>query len=84
MFQEETHDEDRRTLVASGAALALTPAIPHAQKKYDPGVSDKEIKLGQKDSGANVFFNDGAPKAAAQAIRKVADHSAATTSPART
>ena len=37
---------NRRALVASGAAFALAPAIVHAQKKYDPGVSDKEIKLG--------------------------------------
>ena len=37
----------RRTLVASASALALSsPAIVRAQKKYDPGVSDSEIKLG--------------------------------------
>ncbi len=37
----------------------------------DPTVDSQIIQL--KDSGATVFFNDGAPKAAAQAIRKVAD-----------
>src|SRR5438067_9244443 len=42
---------NRRTLVASGTAFALVPAIAtptivRAQKKYDPGVTDKEIKLG--------------------------------------
>jgi branched-chain amino acid transport system substrate-binding protein len=37
----------------------------------DPTVDSQIIQL--KDSGANVFFNDAAPKAAAQAIRKVAD-----------
>jgi len=42
---------NRRTLVASGTAFALVPiigapAIVRAQKKYDPGVTDKEIKLG--------------------------------------
>ena len=38
---------NRRTLVASASAFALaTPSIVRAQKKYDPGVSDKEIKLG--------------------------------------
>ena len=38
---------NRRTLVASASAFALaTPGIVRAQRKYDPGVSDKEIKLG--------------------------------------
>jgi ABC-type branched-subunit amino acid transport system substrate-binding protein len=37
----------------------------------DPTVDSQIIEI--KNSGANVFFNDGAPKAAAQAIRKVAD-----------
>ena len=38
---------NRRTLVASVSAFALAaPGIVRAQKKYDPGVSDKEIKLG--------------------------------------
>ena len=37
----------------------------------DPTVDSQIIQL--KDSGANVLFNDAAPKAAAQAIRKVAD-----------
>ena len=36
----------RRTLVASATAFALAPSIVRAQKKYDPGVTDKEIKLG--------------------------------------
>ena len=36
----------RRTFAAGSAAFALAPAIVAAQKKYDPGVSDKEIKLG--------------------------------------
>jgi branched-chain amino acid transport system substrate-binding protein len=37
----------------------------------DPTVDSQIIEI--KNSGANIFFNDGAPKAAAQAIRKVAD-----------
>ena len=37
----------------------------------DPTVDSQIIQL--KDLGATVFFNDAAPKAAAQAIRKVAD-----------
>ncbi|WIM11337.1 ABC transporter substrate-binding protein [Enhydrobacter sp.] len=37
----------------------------------DPTVDSQIIEI--KNSGANVFFNDGAPKAAAQAIRKAAD-----------
>jgi branched-chain amino acid transport system substrate-binding protein len=37
----------------------------------DPTVDSQIIQL--KDSGADVLFNDAAPKAAAQAIRKVAD-----------
>ena len=37
----------------------------------DPTVDSQVIQL--KDSGANVFFNIATPKAAAQAIRKVAD-----------
>jgi branched-chain amino acid transport system substrate-binding protein len=36
----------RRALVATGAAFALAPAIVRAQSKVDPGVTDKEIKLG--------------------------------------
>ena len=36
----------RRTVVGSAAAFAFAPAIAGAQKKYDPGVTDKEIKLG--------------------------------------
>src|SRR5258708_16380901 len=36
----------RRALVATGAAFALAPAIVRAQNKVDPGVTDKEIKLG--------------------------------------
>ena len=35
----------RRALVATGAAFAFAPSIVRAQKKYDPGVTDKEIKL---------------------------------------
>jgi len=37
----------------------------------DPTVDSQIIQ--PKNSGANVFFNDAGPKAAAQAIRKVAD-----------
>jgi branched-chain amino acid transport system substrate-binding protein len=37
----------------------------------DPTVDSQIIQI--KNSGATVFFNDAAPKAAAQAIRKVAD-----------
>ncbi|HKU94154.1 MAG TPA: ABC transporter substrate-binding protein [Vineibacter sp.] len=37
----------RRAFAASATAFALTaPYVARAQKKYDPGVSDKEIKLG--------------------------------------
>ena len=36
----------RRAVVGSAAAFAFAPAIVRAQKKYDPGVTDKEIKLG--------------------------------------
>jgi branched-chain amino acid transport system substrate-binding protein len=36
----------RRTLVAAGAALAFAPSIVRADKKYDTGANDKEIKLG--------------------------------------
>ena len=36
----------RRALVASATALALAPSIARAQKKYDTGADDKEIKLG--------------------------------------
>jgi len=37
----------------------------------DPTIDSQIIQI--KNSGANVFFNDAGPKAAAQAIRKVAD-----------
>src|SRR6476469_5123087 len=36
----------RRAAVGTAAAFAFAPAIVGAQKKYDPGVTDKEIKLG--------------------------------------
>jgi branched-chain amino acid transport system substrate-binding protein len=36
----------RRAVVGSAAAFAFGPAVARAQKKYDPGVTDKEIKLG--------------------------------------
>lgn len=37
----------RRSFAAGTAALALAaPSIVGAQKKYDPGVTDTEIKLG--------------------------------------
>ena len=37
----------RRAFAAGSAAFALAaPSIVSAQKKYDPGVTDKEIKLG--------------------------------------
>src|SRR4051794_38721754 len=35
-----------RTLLAAGAALSLIAAPALAQKKYDPGASDTEIKIG--------------------------------------
>ena len=40
----------RRTLVSTGAAstaaLALAPSLVRAQKKYDDGANDKEVKIG--------------------------------------
>jgi len=36
----------RRALAAGSVAFAFAPSILRAQKKYDPGVTDKEIKLG--------------------------------------
>src|SRR4029079_4593606 len=39
----------RRAVVGSAAAFAFAPAIVRAQKKYDPGVTDKEIKLGHSN-----------------------------------
>lgn len=32
---------------AACAAIILTVSVAHAEKKYDPGASDTEIKLGQ-------------------------------------
>ncbi len=37
---------NRRAFAAGSAALVLAPAIVRAQKKYDPGASDTEIRLG--------------------------------------
>jgi len=37
---------NRRTFAAASAALVFAPYIARADKKYDPGVTDKEIKLG--------------------------------------
>jgi branched-chain amino acid transport system substrate-binding protein len=42
----------RRALVATGAAFALAPAIVRGQNKVDPGVTDKEIKLGHTNPTA--------------------------------
>ena len=36
----------RRSFAAGSAALAFAPALVGAQKKYDSGANDKEIKLG--------------------------------------
>src|SRR5262245_28423248 len=36
----------RRAAFGTGVAFAFAPTIASAQKKYDPGVTDKEIKLG--------------------------------------
>ncbi|CAN5892708.1 ABC transporter substrate-binding protein [soil metagenome] len=36
----------RRAFAAAGAAFVLTPGWASAQKKYDPGATDAEIKLG--------------------------------------
>ena len=36
----------RRTLVGGASALAILPLPAYAQKKYDPGVTDTEIKIG--------------------------------------
>ena len=36
----------RRVFAAGSAAFAFSPYIVSAQKKYDTGVTDKEIKLG--------------------------------------
>lgn len=42
-----THPVARRALMLSFTAAALLgPAIGHAQKKYDPGASDTQIKIG--------------------------------------
>src|SRR5258708_39372113 len=50
-MREETMQTRRAFFVAaavvSAAALAWAPA--HAQKKYDPGASDTEIKVGNTD-----------------------------------
>src|SRR5258708_10719049 len=50
-MREETVEPRRAFFVAAGvvsaAALAWAPA--HAQKKYDPGASDHEIKVGNTD-----------------------------------
>ncbi len=37
---------NRRAFAVASAAFAFSPYIAQAQKKYDPGVTDKEIKLG--------------------------------------
>ncbi|MDM0043274.1 ABC transporter substrate-binding protein [Variovorax dokdonensis] len=43
-----TSRPDRRTALITGASLLAAAALPvHAQKKYGPGASDTEIKLGQ-------------------------------------
>jgi branched-chain amino acid transport system substrate-binding protein len=36
----------RRTLVGGASALAVLPLPAYAQKRYDPGATDSEIKLG--------------------------------------
>ena len=41
------HHPNRRSVLAAAAALPFASAPAFAQKKYGPGASDKEIKLGQ-------------------------------------
>ena len=41
------HHPNRRSVLAAAAALPFVAAPAFAQKKYGPGASDKEIKLGQ-------------------------------------
>jgi branched-chain amino acid transport system substrate-binding protein len=37
----------RRTMIAGSLALSIaTPAIVRAQRKYDPGATDQEIRIG--------------------------------------
>jgi ABC-type branched-subunit amino acid transport system substrate-binding protein len=54
-----------RTLSAAAASAALAAAPTHAQKAYDPGASDTEIKLGQSTplSGPASAFGAGAGRA---------------------
>ena len=71
----------RTTIRVRTTSTASSPGFGKEKDKFliktasyevtDPTVDSQIIQL--KDSGADVFFNDAAPKAAAQAIRKVAD-----------
>ena len=71
----------RTTIRVRTTSTASSPASGKEKDKFliktasyevtDPTVDSQIIQL--KDSGADVLFNDAAPKAAAQAIRKVAD-----------
>ena len=56
---------NRRAFAAGSAAFAFSPYIAQAQKKYDAGVTDKEIKLGfalRLEQFTVALYKNGAPK----------------------
>ncbi|MCW5749484.1 MAG: ABC transporter substrate-binding protein, partial [Alphaproteobacteria bacterium] len=57
----------RRTVVGGASALALAPSIARAQKKYDAGASDTEIKLGHTNPYSGPLSAYGAIGKAEQA-----------------
>jgi len=59
--------ERRRILLALTAAALCLPLMARAEKKYDPGASDTEIKLGQTmpySGPASAFGTMGKTEAA--------------------
>ncbi len=72
LMQNDDYGKDYFEGFKEGIGKDVGKIVKHVTFEVtDPTVDSQVIQL--KDSGANVFFNIATPKAAAQAIRKVAD-----------
>ncbi|MGH6644047.1 MAG: ABC transporter substrate-binding protein [Bradyrhizobium sp.] len=72
LMQNDDYGKDYWEGFKEGLGKDANKVVKHVTFEVtDPTVDSQIIQL--KDSGANAFFNIATPKAAAQAIRKVAD-----------
>ena len=70
----------RRVFAAGSAAFAFFPYIVRAQKKYDTGVTDKEIKLGHTNPYSGPLSAYGTIGKAIEAYWKMAKTLSSSTS----